>query len=107
MKLKWNKEFALEQVGGDSSLLNECLKVFIQAANEDLYKMKRGILDGNFELVKRAAHSLKGAALNIGMNGIMELAKEIEDEALNENISKINYNIKKVEDLLNEILNET
>ena len=79
MELKWDREFALEQVDGDEEFLNELVGFFIDTTESDLEKLKASIDGGDNEGARQAAHSIKGAAGNLGFQGMWERAREVEE----------------------------
>jgi HPt (histidine-containing phosphotransfer) domain-containing protein len=76
--LQWNKEFAIEQSGGDAELLAELLDLLIDTSNSDLEKIKAGLSAGDGNAVADAAHSIKGAAASLGVDGLRDVSYEFE-----------------------------
>ena len=80
-KLKWDKEFALEQAADDAELLEELLEIFKNSFQSDLQLIEQGVHEGSAEKVMSAAHSIKGAAASLGILGINEIAAQIEEDS--------------------------
>lgn len=78
MDLQWNREFALEQTAGDEELLEELIVLFKDSSASDYQQLQEAVSAGNTDGIIAAAHSLKGAAASLGVEGIFALAKEIE-----------------------------
>ena len=78
--LQWNKEFAEEQSGGDPELLAELLALFIDSSRSDLQKIRDGLAAGDGNAVADAAHSIKGAAASLGVEGLRHEAHAIEKQ---------------------------
>lgn len=76
--LQWDRGFALEQSGDDEELLAELLELFVDSGASDLEKIKQGMSAQDAEAVGDAAHSIKGAAASLGMEGIRAAAYEVE-----------------------------
>lgn len=76
--LQWNKAFALEQTAGDEELLEELLILFKGSATADYAQLQQAVVNNDPDAVMRAAHSLKGAAASLGIEGIRRLAYEME-----------------------------
>lgn len=76
--LQWNKAFALEQTAGDEELLEELLSLFRDSSAGDYAQLQEAVVQGDAAAVVRAAHSLKGAASSLGIEGIRQLALEME-----------------------------
>lgn len=79
--LGWDREFALEQAGGDTALLEELLGLLCQSARDDLTKIEAGLRAGDAEGVGGAAHSIKGASASLGVEGLRLAAYDIEKKA--------------------------
>lgn len=79
--LLWNREFALEQTAGDEELLEELLDLFKDSAAQDFEQLCRAADAGDAPGVVAAAHSIKGAAASLGIEGVRLLALEMETAA--------------------------
>ncbi|PIE59352.1 MAG: histidine phosphotransferase [Desulfobulbus propionicus] len=79
--LQWNKEFALEQTGGDEELLDELIILFQDSSAADLKQLKAAITARDTDGIVAAAHSLKGAAASLGIEAVRDLALQIETNA--------------------------
>jgi len=80
-KLKWDKNFALEQAADDAELLQELLVIFKESFRSDIYLIEQGLVEEEAAKVCRAAHSIKGAAASLGIIGIHEVVLAIEQES--------------------------
>ncbi len=98
-QLNWNKAFAIEQLSGDEALLCTCIEVFWDAMMNDLYAIASALKQKDIQGIKDAAHSLKGAAANIGMERISSVAMELEDDAISDNL----YAVKEKLTLLKQL----
>ena len=76
--LQWDKAFAKEQSGEDQELLTELLALLSESSKSDLQKIKDGLAAGNGQAVADAAHSIKGAAASLGVEGLRLAALDIE-----------------------------
>ena len=65
---------AIEVVGGDMELLKEIAALFLDDCPQKVDRIREGIYRSDVSMVEETAHSLKGAAGNIG-------AKEIEEKS--------------------------
>ena len=79
--LLWDRAFALEQTAGDEELLEELLTLFKDSSDGDYKKLCTAIEAGDTDGVIHAAHSLKGAAASLGIEGVRLLAMEMEAAA--------------------------
>lgn len=101
--LKWNKAFALEQAADDAELLQELLDIFKSSFASDLQLIKDGVAGSDSSQVAGAAHSIKGAASSLGIDGIAELVKQIEEEAKGGGIATAKENLDQLDEMLAEI----
>ncbi|MBU0481422.1 MAG: Hpt domain-containing protein [Proteobacteria bacterium] len=76
--LEWDRDFALEQAADDEEVLAELIDLFNTSAASDLEKINEALDDADPEGVMKAAHSLKGAAASLGIEGVRAIAYEIE-----------------------------
>lgn len=76
-----------EDLGLDREDVVEFLGVFLEyTENEDLPGLKSAIDSSDVLTVKKRAHSIKGAALNLQLNEIASLAERLEKNAGTENL---------------------
>ena len=80
-ELLWNREFALEQTAGDEELLEELLDLFRDSSAQDFARLCKAAESGDVDGVVAAAHSIKGAAASLGIEGVRQLALEMESRA--------------------------
>jgi len=66
----------------------ELIELFIETSMSDLNQLHSAIEEGSAEKAAKAAHSLKGAAINLGLIELSEIAKEIEEKACNDQLEK-------------------
>jgi CheY-like chemotaxis protein/HPt (histidine-containing phosphotransfer) domain-containing protein len=69
---------ALNLVGGDEQLLRELLEIFMQEAPALMRQIDEGIANRDSALVKRAAHTLKGAVGNFGVRAVFDVCHRLE-----------------------------
>jgi HPt (histidine-containing phosphotransfer) domain-containing protein len=69
---------ALARVGGDRELYYELLDMLVEDAPGEIGEMREAIGRGNAEEVERTAHSLKGAAANLGAGPLRDVALWLE-----------------------------
>jgi len=80
-------ETALKFVGRDKDILKEVLGVFLdEDYPEQLKKLKNGISRQDAEVVKHAAHSIKGAVRSLGGVGPGNTAQHLEEMGRNNNL---------------------
>ena len=78
VELGWDRAFALEQSGDDEEMLTELLKLFCDSSSSDMAKIKQAYAVKNAHELAAAAHSIKGAAASLGIEGIRQCAHDLE-----------------------------
>src|ERR1700681_1798080 len=78
-KMHWNMAKALEQLGGDETLLQEVVEIFLEEAPKHLAALRLAVAQGIAEAVETTAHSLKGELGYMGLPEISQRASEIEE----------------------------
>jgi two-component system, sensor histidine kinase and response regulator len=68
----------LERVEGDAELLREIVDLFATDSPRLLKELRQASADGNAGILKRAAHTLKGAASNFGAIAVVDAARDLE-----------------------------
>jgi two-component system sensor histidine kinase/response regulator len=71
-------EATLRRFDGDKEFLKEMLEEFLNYAPKQIETLAKGIETGDAKVVEREAHSLKGAAGNLGAQHIADLSLELE-----------------------------
>ena len=82
---------------------SEIVDVFIITAKKDIEKMRVAADTGDAVLAGEAAHSLKGAAGNLGFTEMSEMAKLAEMDAENNELGKIKNSLPFLADQLEYI----
>ena len=103
--LQWDRNFALEQAGDDEEMLAELLVLFRDSSASDLAKIKAGNAAQDGIAVAEAAHSIKGAAASLGVEGIRRVAADLEMFGRSGDLSEAGGRIEELAVLLQEIEN--
>lgn len=74
----FDREGMLERLCGDEELLHEVLEVFREECPRMLETARSAARAGDADGVARAAHTLKGALLNISARSAADLAGDLE-----------------------------
>jgi HPt (histidine-containing phosphotransfer) domain-containing protein len=74
----FDREEMLERLGGDGELLDDVLQVFLEECHRMMSEVRNAVDGGDARLVRRAAHSMKGALLNISAAPAAAEASELE-----------------------------
>jgi HPt (histidine-containing phosphotransfer) domain-containing protein len=73
-----DRESLLERLGGDEQLLVDVIQLFREDCPRQLAAVRAAIDAQSGELIRTAAHALKGAAGNLSAAGLFEAAKTLE-----------------------------
>ena len=68
-------------LGFEEEDYRELVELFVETSMSDLEELRSAIEEGNPDQARNAAHSLKGAASNLGLLLFSEAAREIEARA--------------------------
>ena len=77
-----------ENLGLEEEEYLELIELFIETGMSDLNKLQSAIEEGSAEKAVNAAHSIKGAAMNLGLTELSEIAKEIEEKSGNDRLER-------------------
>jgi HPt (histidine-containing phosphotransfer) domain-containing protein len=81
-----NLEALAIDFGMEEDELLELVKLFIETSLSDLDRIQSAIDEGDAQKVAMAAHSIKGAASNLGLTEIFEIAKTMDLNARENNL---------------------
>ncbi|MCF8037160.1 MAG: Hpt domain-containing protein [Desulfobacteraceae bacterium] len=87
----------------DPELFRELLSLFIDNSQKELAELREASSRQDFTRASRLAHSLKGAAVNLGFNGIAGQAESIENAAKTRDSIKIDAISRQVSYEVNEL----
>ena len=74
----WNRSAALEIVGGDESLLNEMVQLFLVESPKLVAQMEQALVRNDPRLLELAAHCLKGELRYLAVPEAGEAADKLE-----------------------------
>jgi HPt (histidine-containing phosphotransfer) domain-containing protein len=77
--MHWNMAKTLEQLGGDETLLQEVLDIFLEEAPKHLAALRLAVAQGIAETVETTAHTLRGELGYMGLPEISQKASELEE----------------------------
>ena len=75
-----------EHIGLEEDEFRELIELFVEVSGTDLNRLESGIEQGDSKEVVEAAHSIKGAAINLGLQDISEIAHHVEMNARGDNL---------------------
>ena len=75
-----------ENLDMESGEFMDLLGYFVERSASDLERLESAVKSGDIREVVEASHSIKGAAGNLGLMNIYEIAKEIETKGRETNL---------------------
>ncbi len=82
----WNREEAIERLGGDADLFQELCQIFLDESPKLLRELQSALKNGNAEDAMRAAHSIKGEVGYLSAPDAMSAARQLEEMARSKNL---------------------
>jgi PAS domain S-box-containing protein len=96
-------ETALKFVGGDKDILTDVLHIFLEEDYpEQVKKIKEGINQHDAQVVKAAAHSIKGAVRSLGGTIAGNTALRLEEMGRNSDLTGVEPTLQKLEQEIKE-----
>jgi HPt (histidine-containing phosphotransfer) domain-containing protein len=74
---------------GEPDVLTEILQMFLQEVPVRIDRLRNAWTAGNIEEMRRAAHSLKGSAGNIGAHALHAVCTELDDKGRSGDVAPI------------------
>jgi CheY-like chemotaxis protein/nitrogen-specific signal transduction histidine kinase len=71
-------ERLLERTSGDEPLLAEILRLFLDELPSQVHQIRAALDAGDYDVLRRTAHALKGAASNFNASAVVEAAQTLE-----------------------------
>jgi CheY-like chemotaxis protein/HPt (histidine-containing phosphotransfer) domain-containing protein len=84
----FNEKMLLDRLDGDKELFREILQTFLQDAPLQIEKLKQALEEGDLSQTEKQAHSLKGAAMNIGGIALQAVAFDLEVSGKNRDLNQ-------------------
>jgi histidine phosphotransfer protein HptB len=78
-----------ENLGLELDEYRELIELFIDTGSADFKNIEEALAGGNSDQVMRSAHTIKGAAGNLGLLDVSDTAKSIEDSASKNQLDSI------------------
>ena len=92
-----------ENLGLEESEFFEMTDLFIEVSLSDLDRLETGLKQADADEVVEAAHSIKGAALNLGLQEISDVAQGVEMNAREKNLDGAQEAVQKIRDMLDQL----
>lgn len=102
-QIAWDLKELLERLDGDEGFLCELLVMFREDTRLNLEKSRKAVAECDFEMLARAAHTLKGMLRNLSMNAAGETAAALETASRANHQGESTELLQKLEKELEEI----
>jgi histidine phosphotransfer protein HptB len=89
------------ELGMDEFL--EIVDLFVKKSSSDLDEIQAGLNEGDGQKVMSAAHSIKGASINIGLTDLYEIALQTEMEARENDLRAVRKKILVIREMVQQI----
>jgi HPt (histidine-containing phosphotransfer) domain-containing protein len=93
-----------ENLGLEEEEYLELLELFVDHSASDLERLRTAITQGDLDQATKAAHSLKGAAGNLGLTELFETAKKVEMDARDNRLERITESVSELEGKLDMLV---
>jgi PAS domain S-box-containing protein len=97
----FDREALLRRLGGKETLVSELIGHFLKDLPMQIEEISKALADGNFSLLGRHAHRLKGAAATMCAKQAAALADRIQLAAKEENLLKVDSFLKELREHYN------
>lgn len=92
-----------KKIGLKEEEYRDLLEIFLYSGSADIDRMQRAFQSDNVRQVARSAHTLNGAAGNLGIQSIHEVARRIEIEANHNRLDTVSDEIVSLKKLFDDI----
>ncbi|CAN2040489.1 two-component system, sensor histidine kinase and response regulator [Candidatus Magnetomoraceae bacterium gMMP-15] len=92
-----NLKKAVEEFGGDKDFLMEVIKGFLENVRGQIKILHKAVYEGNSEVIRQEAHSIKGGAANLTADKLSASAFEIEKIGKSDNLENITQPLERLE----------
>lgn len=102
----YDREALLERLGGDGSLMLEVFELFLADGPRMLRVVREASERGDARELERAAHSLKGALLNLSADPVADLARSLEERGRSGSVGAAEEDLRRLEDAFAKLQSE-
>lgn len=90
-------------IGLEEEEILELVELFFETSTSDLDRLKKAMDQNDVKTVAETAHSIKGAAGNMRLQKIYELARQIEKDANEKTLDGVMANVDSIDQELQKI----
>lgn len=101
----WNRDAAVARLGGNESLLNRIVEMFLAQIKEKQHALHEGVKALDAESIRFHSHSMKGASGDVGADALREKASSIEIQAKQANLENIEEELVALDALIADTVN--
>ncbi len=99
----FDASFLLEQFEGDTEAVAAVMEVFAEDAPKQIRLLKDALRDHDLDAVRRHAHSLKGAAGNVGASALRDLSLQAENAGSAEDLAGATAAVQSMDQVFDEL----
>jgi HPt (histidine-containing phosphotransfer) domain-containing protein len=85
-----------ENLGLEEDEYRELVELFVDTGTADFEKIQSGLASSDAEQVMRSAHTIKGAAGNLGLTDVSDVAKIIEENAVENHLEGLSQAVRQL-----------
>jgi len=91
---------------GSNTILKNILSIFLSSAPHTISQIRQALTTNDSEIIRKAAHTLKSSASNVGAEQLSMLCQQIETHASDLQINKVTQLIHTSQEVFNETQDE-
>ncbi len=101
----WDRDALMNRLSGDRELMIKLLKGFLKDIPDQMDKLKKMMENEDIKGMERQAHTIKGAAANVGGDKLRDAASKIEKAAAGGDLDTAEANIRYLSELFKRLRN--
>ncbi|MGB5733727.1 MAG: response regulator, partial [Thiohalocapsa sp.] len=96
-------EVMIQRLDNDEEIAREIAEIFVVSSEELLAELITAVADGQADVIRARAHSIKGSAGNIGADAVQDLAASMEDAARDGDLAQASQALSPLKRALEEV----
>jgi histidine phosphotransfer protein HptB len=81
-------------LGLEEDEYRELVSLFVMTGGKDFETLRQAVVAGDADTAMRSAHTIKGAAGNLGLKDVSALARVIEDRAMKKDLNSLDQSLQ-------------
>ena len=98
-----NPNIIIEASGGDSSIVQELVDLFLAQIPLDLHDLGSAIEKEDLDNIKKLAHKIKGSSAYFGAEYMVLCAKKIEEFALKKDLTSCKNHFQRLQEAYHKV----